>query len=147
MAGCGCDDNTCGTEYSSLPTLTGCPADTEKFLVSGATGGEGVGKYGLRSWEDLIACISAQVGSPTWYKLVFKVGDVGSPIVAGDTGLIITVANPIEDSELVFLDNSPLTPEQDDRVSYTAVYSATELTINFNQAVSDGQLYYIKYQA
>ena len=143
MAGCGCDENTCGKEYTSLPTLSGCPDDVEKFLVSGAIFGEGNGKYGLRTWGDIKNCVS---GGATWYKLIFKVGDVGSPMVSGDTSLIITISNPIEDSELVVLDNNTLTPDQDDRRSYTALYSSTKITINFNQGVSDGELYYIKYQ-
>lgn len=62
--GCGCDENTCGTEFNSLPILEGCPADTELFLVSGATGGVGVGKYALRTWGDLKACVTSVVIPP-----------------------------------------------------------------------------------
>jgi len=59
--GCGCDDNSCSTEYTSLPVLDGCPADSELILVSGAMGGVGNGKYALRSWGSLKACIGGSI--------------------------------------------------------------------------------------
>lgn len=72
--GCGCDDNTCSTEFTSFPILEGCPADTELILVSGAAGGVGIGKYALRSWGDLKACIT---GTPV-LPLIGVVGGGGA---------------------------------------------------------------------
>jgi hypothetical protein len=51
----------CDQEINGLPILTGCPADTEYFLVMGATGGAGAGLYALRSWLTLKNCILAQL--------------------------------------------------------------------------------------
>lgn len=142
--GCqGCDDNNCSTDYGSLPVLTDCPSDNETILVGGATGGHGSGGYARRTWGKMVSCIS--IGDK-WYKLTFKIGDVGCPMTAGDTSLIITIANPIEDSEIVTMDGSLLVPQQYDRVSYTPIFTSTDITINFNQGVENGQLYYIKYQ-
>lgn len=62
--GCGCDENTCAVEGTSLPLLEGCPSDSETFLVMGAIGGVGVGKYARRSWADLKACITGSVTPP-----------------------------------------------------------------------------------
>lgn len=78
-------------------------------------------------------------------KLQFEIGAVGSPMVAGDTELVISVDNPKNNSEFVFLDGSLLFEDRNDRISYTIVYTATQITITFNQGVSNGQLYLIKY--
>lgn len=64
MAGCGCDDNNPGVDYSSLPILEGCPGDNETFLVGNATGGSGAGKYARRTWADIKACILSPVKLP-----------------------------------------------------------------------------------
>ncbi len=66
-------------------------------------------------------------------------------MVAGDTVLVINVDNAIVDSEEIFLDGTFLYTNRNDRISYTIVYTATDITVTFNQAVSDGQLYSIKY--
>ena len=51
----------CDQEIDGLPILTGCPADTEYFLVMGATGGKGAGLYALRSWLTLKNCLLTQL--------------------------------------------------------------------------------------
>ncbi len=50
----------CDQEINGLPVLTGCPADTEYFLVIGASGGAGTGLYGLRSWLSLVNCLNTK---------------------------------------------------------------------------------------
>ncbi len=47
----------CPKNVNGLPVLTGCPGDDEYFMVSNAIGGWGNGKYGLRSWAQLKACV------------------------------------------------------------------------------------------
>lgn len=78
----------------------------------------------------------------------FTVGDVGSPMIAGDTVLTLTgyegVINP---SVEVFLDGVELPYGVSDRVSYTVSYLPTsnEVIITFNQAVSNIQLYRVRF--
>lgn len=50
----------CDQEINGLPVLAGCPADTEYFLVIGASGGAGTGLYGLRSWLSLVNCLNTK---------------------------------------------------------------------------------------
>lgn len=64
MAGCGCDNNVPGVDYTSLPLLEGCPGDAETFLVGNAVGGVGAGKYARRTWADIKACIVGIVVPP-----------------------------------------------------------------------------------
>lgn len=54
----------CDQEISGVPILTGCPADTEYFLVMGASGGLGAGGYGRRSWLDIKNCLLDQIFGP-----------------------------------------------------------------------------------
>lgn len=139
----GCDgNNSCTVELGNLPLLAGCPAGEEWFLVGNAVGGFGAMKYARRLYKDIKTCIVSGLG---FLKLSFKIGAVGSPMVAGETSLIIMVDNPIKDSETVLLDNTPLEPNRADQISYSVSYSSTEIIITFNQAVQDGQNYYITY--
>lgn len=121
----------------NLVAKTSIPARTIVSLMK-ATNGYWVNIYNAGG--------SSGGGVVSSIPLIFKVGESGSPMSAGDTGLVITVNNAIEDSEFIFLDGNKLTSGQDDRISYTAIYTSTTITINFNQAVSNGQLYDIKYQ-
>lgn len=58
---CGdCNDQSytdCGKELVTLPLLSGCPADSEWFLVGNATGGYGTYKYARRTWADIKECL------------------------------------------------------------------------------------------
>lgn len=67
MAGCGCDNNSCGVDYSTLPILSGCPGDDETLLVGNAEGGVGAGKYARRKWSDIKSCIGSSGGG---YKVL-----------------------------------------------------------------------------
>lgn len=132
----------CGVELSALPLLAGCPGNNEWFLVGNATGGQGDGKYARRLYSDLKNCIASDI---TFIPLQFEIGQAGSPMPAGETGLVISVNNPIEDSEIVILDNNFMEPNLSDQISYTVSYSTTEIIITFNQGVILGQKYFIKY--
>lgn len=139
----GCDNDSCSVELAGLPLLAGCPADSEWILVGNAVGGSGKNGYARRRWSDIKSCAG---GGMTFNKLQFEVGVTPSaPILDGSTDLVITVNNPVADSEIVVLDNSVLEPNLSDQISYTISYSTTEIIITFNQAVSNGQKYYIKY--
>lgn len=76
--------------------------------------------------------------------LAFEIG-VDAPIVEGDTELVISVTNPVVDSEWISLDNNWIQPDVTGQISYSAVYTASTITITFNQGVIDGQKYFIKY--
>ncbi len=77
--------------------------------------------------------------------LQFKIGDVDSPMEAGDTELVITVSGAVEDSEFISLDGAWLYRNLNDRISYEIAFNPTNITITFNQEVANGQLYLIKY--
>lgn len=81
-------------------------------------------------------------GSVTIDPYQFEIGEVDSPMVAGDTEIILPAAKP--NSEVITLDGAFLYTNRNDRISYTIVFTATETTITFNQGVVDGQLYSIK---
>jgi hypothetical protein len=83
--------------------------------------------------------------SVSFAKEQFEVGQVGSPMVQGDTVLTITVSNGVSGSELVFLGSDLLQPDLTEEISYSVTYSATEIVITFTQGVVDGQKYMIQY--
>lgn len=132
----------CNVELSDLPLLAGCPGNNEWFIVGNAVGGSGHGKYARRRYADLKSCILAGL---SFVPLQFEIGQLGSPMIAGETALVITIGNPIEDSEIVVLDNNFMEPNLSDQISYTVSYSTTEIIITFNQGVILGQKYFIKY--
>lgn len=72
----------------------------------------------------------------------FVVGSGG--MNAGDTVYVLNYTNIIENTVIVFLDGSDLPDGIMTQISASIVYTATEATITFNQAVFDGQLYKIK---
>lgn len=84
-----------GEELSSLPLLLGCPGDDEKILVINAIGGQGAGRYALRQWSAVKACIIGDVNKP-------YIGVVGrgqtSPTKDPDTG-----ASILQDDSLIGL--------------------------------------------
>lgn len=48
----------CEKELSTLTEINGCPSEEEYFLVGGAYGGEGEGKYGIRKTNKLRECFN-----------------------------------------------------------------------------------------
>lgn len=132
----------CSTEFSGLPLLAGCPSNSEYFLVGNAIGGLGIGGYARRRYADLKSCILSGL---SFIPLPFEIGQPGSPMNDGDTALVISVNNPFPNSQIVLLDNTPLTPNLSSQISYTVSYSLTEIIITFNQGVQDSQKYFITY--
>lgn len=118
----------------NLVAQTALPAYTTVSIVK-ATNGQWISIYN-----------ESGTGSTTrFHKLPFKIGTGGSPMNDGDTILVITVSNASLDSEFVNLDNSWMQPNRNDQFSYTVVYTSTNITFTFNQGVSNGQNFYIKY--
>lgn len=133
---------TCDIELSSLPLLSGCPTDSEYFLVGNAVGGQGLGKYGRRLWNDIRSCALAGLH---FVFNQFTVGVGTPPINAGQTTIIINTPNIISGS--VFITNAgPELPQNDNtQFSYVATVTTSNLVIVFNQAVQNGQQYVIHY--
>jgi hypothetical protein len=136
----------CDIDFSALPILTGCPGDTELFLVGNAVGGlDSSGNYtvgyGRRYWGDMRKCILAGL---VFVKNQFTVGFGG--MTAGSTVLVINTANILQDSIWISLDGTELPYNDPTRISYTTDYSnPTRVTITFNQGVSNLQEYIVHY--
>jgi len=137
----------CTIDESSLPILTGCPGPNELVVVGNAVGGldanggYSVG-YGRRTIGSLITCF---LNNLVFVPLQFTIGQAGSPMTVGQTVLIITQPNIIQDSVNVFLNQGLLDRDDDTQVSYSLSYGTGNVTITFNQAVSASQVYIITY--
>src|ERR1700734_523797 len=95
----------CTIDESALPILAGCPGPNELVVVGNAVGGLDqngnftVG-YGRRTMGSLISCFLSNL---VFVPLQFTIGQPGSPMTAGQTILIITQPNIIQDSaNLIF---------------------------------------------
>lgn len=73
----------------------------------------------------------------------FAVGDIGAPILNGQTSMTLNYAGVINPSIDIFLDGTNIPYGVNDRISFTATYNPTNIVIVLNQAVSTGQLYAI----
>ena len=73
----------------------------------------------------------------------FQIGTVNSLMNIGDTILVLNVPNAMQNSQGVFLDGALLKTNTSLFLSYTVFYTSTTVTITFNQAVSNGQVYQI----
>jgi len=73
----------------------------------------------------------------------FRVGDVGSPMVAGETTLTLNYTGVINPSIEITLDGTELPYGDTDQISYTATYNPTSVEIVFNSPVENDQLYII----
>lgn len=96
-------------------------------------------------WYEVVNTAGGSGSSVTFSQIQFTIGDVDSPMVQGEDELIITVGNAKTGSVLVFLEGSLLMRGLSDQISYTVIYSSTEITINFNQGVINDQIYFIQY--
>jgi hypothetical protein len=135
----------CSVPISSLPVLTDCPSDSEYVLFIGATGGATSDLAALRSWSTIKQCI---VNSIEYVFEQFTVGDVDSPMNAGDTVLIINQAGVIEDSVFITLGSGELPRDNAFQISYDVKYNTPmvgQTQITFNQAVQNMQLYILHY--
>lgn len=77
-------------------------------------------------------------------SLQFIVGDPDSLMNAGDTVLVLTYSQLVTSGLDIFKDSVLLPMGLNDRASYTAVFTSTNVTITFNVPVSNGELYMIK---
>lgn len=141
----------CELDFSSLPILTGCPGDSETFLVGNAVGGLDVNGmptvgYARRMWGDMRKCAAQGL---RFIFNQFKIGSGGSPMNDGDDTLIINLAPGsviLQQSVFITLGGPELPQEDDTQLSYGVVYnSATQFTINFLAPVSNNQLYILHY--
>jgi hypothetical protein len=137
----------CTIDESSLPILTGCPGPNELVVVANAVGGldqngnQTIG-YGRRTIGSLISCFLSNLA---FVPLQFTVGQPGSPMLAGQSVLIINQSNLIQDSVQVVLGGVVLDRNDNTQVSYTVLYGSNNVTITFNQDCQNGQVYVITY--
>jgi hypothetical protein len=127
----------CTGEINGQGILVGCPADTELVLVMNSTAAGNNGGYGLRYIGDLRKCFLSNL------KFTFLDFIVGDTVMSqGQTVLVITQSNIIQDSVFITLGGPELPRGDNTQVSYTVDYSnPLQVTITFNQAVQDGQQY------
>lgn len=138
---------SCDTELSNLPLLTGCPGANEYVLVGNASGGQGVGLYGRRSWSNIISCIIAGI------KFMFKdfiVGQSGDLLGIGGTTITLTfsslgITSILQDSVFITLVGSELPRGDNTQISYSVIYNPTNVVITFNQGGQSGQQYILHY--
>ncbi len=78
-------------------------------------------------------------------QLEWVVGQAGSYMSAGATTIVLNYNNVVGGSVNVFQNNILVSQNLEDRVSYTIVYTDTTVTITFNQAVQDTELYNITF--
>lgn len=142
----------CTLDESALPILTGCPGPNELIVVGNAVGGVDpngnytVG-YGRRYWSAIAACAVAAI---KFFFQQFVVGQGGSPIAPG--GLVITlnfsslgINGILQDSVFITFSGTELPRNDNTQISYTIVYSSTQVVITLNQAVNVGQQYILHY--
>ena len=137
----------CTIDESALPILTGCPGPNELIVVGNAVGGlDANGNftvgYGRRTIGSLISCFLSNL---VFVPLQFTIGQPGSPMTAGQTILIITQANLIQDSIQVVLGGVVLDRNDSSQISYTLVYGTNNVTITFNSPVQTDQTFVIIY--
>lgn len=76
----------------------------------------------------------------------FTVGDVGAPISAGQTSMTLTYESVLSSSVSIALDGVELaTGTHSDRIAYNVIYTSNNIQITFNQAVSTGQVYSVRF--
>lgn len=75
----------------------------------------------------------------------FTVGDVGALMTAGDTVLVLSYENVLNASVSIDYNSVPLGIGNTTQLSYNVTYTANDITITFNQAVSNLDLIVIKF--
>ena len=139
----------CTIDESSLPILTGCPADNELIVVANAAGGlDANGMYTVgyarRYWGDMRKCA---VSAIQFKHLEFTIGNPGSPMSNGDTELTITygtglglnITSILQDSIFITASGPEMPRDDDNQFSYDVQYNLTNVIITFNQGVATGQ--------
>ena len=131
------------TLVGSISTYVTGTGITRNYIPNGQC--VSLAKGNDNKWYEVANNTGSSTGSVSFIPLSFEIGQVGSPMVAGETVLVITVDDAIPDGEWISLDNNYIQPDVTGQISYTAVYTGTNITITFNQAVFDTQKYFIKY--
>lgn len=133
---------TCTNElYNLVSPITTCPPDNALVLLMNVAGQPG-GYASMRLDLFRQCLVSSGVG---FGFLQFKIGQPGSPMNPGDDTLTISQPKVIPGSAFVSLDGVILPQDQTDQISATPIVNPTNLVVNFNQAVSNNQLYIIFY--
>lgn len=136
----------CDLDFSALPILSGCPADTELFLTSNAPGGLDPSGgfttgYGRRYWSDLRKCA---VKGVVFAADQLKVGTNG--MNPGDSAYTINVAGILSKSVFVTLGGTELPQSDGTQISYTVDYTnPAHAVVTFNQPAQSGQQYIVHY--
>lgn len=73
----------------------------------------------------------------------FRVGDVGAPMVAGETSLTLNYAGVVNPSIEITVDGIEMPYAEDESQSYSVTYNPTNVVIVFTEGVSNGQLFMI----
>lgn len=73
----------------------------------------------------------------------FRVGDVGAPMVAGETSLTLNYAGVVNPSVEITVDGVEMPYFEDESQSYSVTYNANDVVIEFTEGVSNGQLFII----
>lgn len=82
----------------------------------------------------------------TEIRLQFVIGESGSPMNAGDTTLTLNYQNVLSNTIIVFLDGTGELPtNRTDRISYSVFYGVNSTQVTFNQPVTNGQLYIVRF--
>lgn len=75
----------------------------------------------------------------------FRVGEVGAPMIEGESSIVLVYPFVLNASAVVTLDGTDLAIAASDRISFIPTYGLATLTITFNQAVQNNQLYSIRF--
>lgn len=117
-----------------------CGAELQRaneVLQSGSSGG-------------IIVNPSTGVSTLVFYEDDFTIGNVNAPLLEGQTSFTINIGSSrifSTASMILTLDQSVLPKSDPDRLSYTPIYDSVTglITITFNQAVVNSQLYTVQF--
>jgi hypothetical protein len=100
----------------------------------------------IQKLDAKICNIPTVIYSATGAKFVqFVIGTEGSLMEAGDTQLIIYEANVAVDSVWISLGGSELPRLITGQYNYNVIYNPSQITLNFEYPVQDGELYIVHY--
>lgn len=112
------------------------------------------GKYSAKAAEIINGGGTGEIINPSTgtastilaYKLQFRVGDPGSPMVDGDTVLTIPITGAIQNSFYAILQGPNLPENFNDQISYSVdeTSNPAQVTFTFNSPVVNGQWYIVR---
>ena len=111
--------------------------EANEILQSGSSGG-------------IVVNRSTGVSTLVFYEDDFTIGNVGAPLLEGQTSFTINIGSGrtfSTASMILTLDQSVLPKSDPNRLSYTPIYDSVTglITITFNQAVVNSQLYTVQF--